>query len=165
MASENDVQGTGRPTVRSRRVVELADEYAVTSDQMLAICDQLGVEASDASSWIDASTVGRIRRVISVAGPDAVVGRHLRVTRTARTERRATPPELGSVQHDGVRTRRAIFIALIIVVVATVTGLLITQWLDGRRDASPAAMVTVAAENRPPTMAHSVSRPGERVAR
>jgi hypothetical protein len=132
-------------------VVDLANEFAVTSTQMLAICDRLGVEATDASSWIDASTVRRMRSVIGLAGPDAVVGRP--VTRRApRVSRRRAQPELGSVLEDGVRTRRAVAIAVLIIVVAAVAGLLINHWVLASESAAAApsvAALTLTPSARP----------------
>src|SRR5689334_264529 len=84
------------PTFGWRRVVELADEFGVSSADMLAICDRLGVEAADASQWLDAATVDRIRDVVSVKGPGAL----LKPETPAKPEKAKVekPPKLASVK-------------------------------------------------------------------
>ena len=61
------------PTFGWRRVVELADEFKVTNADMLKICDRLGVTVADASEWLDAETVDRMRDVIKLQGPGALL--------------------------------------------------------------------------------------------
>ena len=61
------------PTFGWRRVVELADEFKLTTADMLTICDRLGVTATDASQWLDAATVDRIRDVVGLKGPGALL--------------------------------------------------------------------------------------------
>ena len=61
------------PTFGWRRVVELADEFKVSTADMLAICDRLGVVAEDASEWLAPETVDLIRDVVAVGGPAALL--------------------------------------------------------------------------------------------
>ena len=61
------------PTFGWRRVVELADEFKVSTAEMLAICDRLGLVVENASEWLAPETVDLIRDVVGVAGPAAVL--------------------------------------------------------------------------------------------
>jgi len=134
------------PTCGWRRVVELADEYKVSTADMLAICDRLGVTVEDASEWIDTDAVGRIRDIIAVGGPAAVLrtDRDRTVGSPPRRSHRKAPPELGSVSRDGVRTRRVLLIGFAIALFAGATGVVVERWVaNGTTTDAPATVVTI----------------------
>lgn len=70
------------PTFGWRRVVELADEFKVSTADMLAICDRLGVIVEDASEWLDLDTVELTRNIVGLNGPKAVLSRSCRGDRS-----------------------------------------------------------------------------------
>ena len=150
------------PTLGWRRVVELADEFKVSTADMLAICDRLGVAVEDASEWLAPEAVDLIRDVVGLNGPKAVLSNkteaEMKTARPAKPEnpaklpraeqapkpsRAAQSPELGSVSRDGVRTRRVVVIGLMIAVLAGASGILVERWVDYVTNTdTPATVVT-----------------------
>ena len=127
------------PTFGWRRVVELADEFKLTTADMLTICDRLGVAATDASQWLDAATVDRISDVVGLKGPGAL----LKEPKPPKVARTAGAPELGSVSRDGVRTHNVIAIALLIVALAVGIGVVVERWVEAVTNTEvPATVVT-----------------------
>jgi hypothetical protein len=127
------------PTFGWRRVVELADEFKLSTADMLTICDRLGVTAIDASQWLDAATVDRIRDVVGLKGPGAL----LKEPKPSKAAPRSGAPEMGSVSRDGVRTRTVIATALLIVALAVGIGVVVEQWVDVVTNTdAPATVVT-----------------------
>ena len=61
------------PTFGWRRVVDLADEFKVSSADMVAIANRLGLIVADASEWLDADSVDLIRSAIAARGAKAVL--------------------------------------------------------------------------------------------
>ena len=55
------------------RAVELAEKFKVSTADMLAICDRLGVVVEHASEWLAPETVDLIRDVVGLNGPKAVL--------------------------------------------------------------------------------------------
>ena len=125
------------PTFGSRRVVDLADDFKVSTADMLAICDRLGVVVEDASEWLAPETVDLIRDVVGLNGPTAVLSDKTaadpKAPQPAKAEKPGKPPmaeKLGSVGRDGVRARRVVLIGLLIALLAGASGILVERWVD-----------------------------------
>ena len=144
------------PTFGWRRVVELADEFKVSSADTLAICDRLGVVVEDASEWLAPETVDLIRNVVGLNGPKALLSDKSAAAPTApkpvkppnaekapKAARVADSPELGSVGRDGVRARRVVLIGLLIALLAGASGILVERWVEYvTNTGAPATVVT-----------------------
>ena len=137
------------PTFGSCRVVELADEFKVSTADMLAICDRLGVVVEDASEWLAPETVVLIRNVVADGGRAAVVKPPAPAKPTklqkVREPKRSESTALASVVRDGVRTRRVVLVGLLIALLAAGTGVLGDRWVEyvTATDA-PATVVTTS---------------------
>lgn len=130
------------PTLGWRRVVGLADEFKVSTADMLAICDRLGMAVEDASEWLAPDVVELIRDVVGLNGPMAVLS-NTTAADPASASRTPLSPELGSVSRDGVRTRRVVVIGLFIAVLAGASGILVERWVDYVTNTdAPATVVT-----------------------
>lgn len=136
------------PTFGRRRVIELADEFEVSTAEMLAICDRLGVVVEDALEWLAPETVDLIRNVVAVAGPAAVL-KPPAAPKPPLPEMLAKPVKaprvkaLASVSRDGVRTHRVVLIGLFIALLAAGTGVLVDQWVEYVTSTdAPATVVT-----------------------
>jgi hypothetical protein len=153
------------PTFGWRRVVELADEFKVSTADMLAICDRLGVVVEDASEWLAPDTVDLIRDVVAVAGPSAVLKppaepkpprvkaeklpkpekqpKAPKAAKVATSNTGSDAPALASVSRDGVRTRRVVLLGLVIALLAGGTGVLVDRWVEYVTSTdTPATVVT-----------------------
>ena len=61
------------PTFGWRRVIELAEEFKMSSADMLATCERLGVVVADASEWLDPESVDLIRESVGANARAAVL--------------------------------------------------------------------------------------------
>jgi hypothetical protein len=61
------------PTFGWRRVVELAEEFKMSSTDMMATCERLGVVVADASEWLDPESVDLIRESVAANTRAAVL--------------------------------------------------------------------------------------------
>jgi hypothetical protein len=159
------------PTFGWCRVVELADEFKVSSADILAICDRLGVVVEDASEWLAPDTVDLIRDIVGINGPKAVLSdkpaqtskapkapkppkaekapkaekppKPPRAEKAPKPARVAESPELGSVGRDGVRARRVVLIGLVIALLAGASGVFVDRWVGYVTNTdAPATVVT-----------------------
>ena len=129
------------PACGSCRVVELADEFKVSSAEMLAICDRVGVDASDASQWLDAATVDRIRDVVGVKGPGAL----LKPEKPAKPEK-PTAEKAPQLSRDGVRPRRVLAIAVLIGAFSLAIGVLLDKRVNSGTNTDGSATVVTTVD-------------------
>src|SRR6476646_429501 len=61
------------PTFGWRRVIELAEEFKMSSADMLATCERLGVVVTDTSKWLDPEAVDLIRESMGANARAAVL--------------------------------------------------------------------------------------------
>lgn len=124
-------------------VVALADEFGVSMAEMLAICDRLGCDV-DADQVVDADSAGRIRHIVALNGPRALLGQNRGGRPTGSPKATNELPELGSVWRESVRTRTVLALALIIVSLASMIGVAVDRWFQ-LRAAAPAPPGATAA--------------------
>jgi len=134
------------PACGSCRVVELADEFKVSSAEMLAICDRVGVDASDASQWLDAATVDRIRDVVGLKGPGVL----LKPEKSAKAEKpnaeKPTAEKAPQLSRDGVRPRRVLAIAVLIGAFSLAIGVLLDKRVNSGTNIDGSATVVTAVD-------------------